>query len=333
MRSRSLKLKARSSKRWLAPLSIFVVGMLVGAWLRGGPEVAPEPDAAPAAFLSHLLAAAPDQAPAAPAAAAVGATGVHSVSVAISGTIPGSLAAAVGPLSPALSAEVSRLLVWDLDLRRDLRSGDQLDVVYEGDSAETIEILALRLRSSKQGRDIEAFRFKATGDGYPSWWFPNGTEVPRRLLDSPLADYEQITSLLKDRPRHKGMDFKTVVGTPVVSPRSAKVARTNWNLTANGNCVELHFQDGVVAKFLHLSRTDVSSGDNVSAGAIIGLSGNTGHSTGPHLHYQLNRGKAVVDPLDYHGTERRQLPVEDRPALDRTVEELAPLLDAPPPAV
>ena len=333
MKPRSLKVKARTSKRWLAPVSIFLAGMLVGAWLRGGPEIEPSPDLAPAAFLSQLLPDAPDPAPAAPDGQAIDASSVHTVSVAISGTIPGSLASAVGPLSSALSAEVSRLLVWDLDLRRDLRAGDLLDVVYEGDSAETVEILAVRLRSAKLGRDIEAYRFKASGDAHASWWFPNGTEVPRRLLDSPIADYEQITSLLKDRPRHKGMDFKAAVGTPLFTPRDAKVARANWNLAANGNCVELHFADGVVAKYLHLSRTDVSAGERVSAGDTIGLSGNTGHSTGPHLHYQLNRGKQVVDPLDYHGTERRKLPAEDRPALERTVEELARLLDATPPAV
>jgi len=85
------------------------------------------------------------------------------------------------------------------------------------------------------------------------------------------------------------------------------VLRTNWNWSANGNCMEVQYPDGTLAKFLHLSENRVKVGDKVEVGQVIALTGNTGHSTAPHLHYQLNQGEKVVDPLDYHGTERRQL--------------------------
>ena len=49
-------------------------------------------------------------------------------------------------------------------------------------------------------------------------------------------------------------------------------------------------------------------------GSMLALSGNTGRSTGPHLHYQLNKGAKVLDPIQYHGTERRKLPETDRAA-------------------
>ena len=67
-------------------------------------------------------------------------------------------------------------------------------------------------------------------------------------MDGPLDEYEQITSLLKDRPNHKGMDFKTPVGTPVKAPASGTVTRINWNWHANGDCVELKLADGTLAK-------------------------------------------------------------------------------------
>jgi murein DD-endopeptidase MepM/ murein hydrolase activator NlpD len=279
-------------------------------------------------FFQDLTVAAPAEAPK-PAAPQSG----HKVlSVSIEGTIPRSLAPEVGPLADALSAEVSRLLVWDLDMRRDLRAGDLLEVVWEGTSAETIEVHALRLESGKLGRAIEAYRFKASGDRYATWWTAGGTEVPRRLVDSPIEEYEQVTSLLKDRPRHKGMDFKADVGVPVTTPREATVTKTNWNLAANGNCAELRFEDGVLAKYLHLSRTDVAPGQRLTPGAQVGLVGNTGRSTGAHLHYQLNRGKAVVDPLDYHGTERRTLPVQDSADLQKTIDRLRAILDGAQPS-
>ena len=97
------------------------------------------------------------------------------------------------------------------------------------------------------------------------------------------------------------------------------MTRTNWNWSANGNCVEVRHSDGVLAKYLHLSENKVEPGDRVSAGDVLALSGNTGHSTGPHLHYQLNDGKKVVDPIDYHGTDRRKLPAADREAFDAVV--------------
>jgi murein DD-endopeptidase MepM/ murein hydrolase activator NlpD len=59
---------------------------------------------------------------------------------------------------------------------------------------------------------------------------------------------------------------------------------------------------------LHLSENRVKPGDVVTAGQVIALSGNTGNSSGPHLHYQLNQGAKVLDPRDYHGlATKRQL--------------------------
>lgn len=152
-------------------------------------------------------------------------------------------------------------------------------------------------------------------------------EVPRRLVNGPLrGQYEQVTSLLKDRPSHKGMDFKVPEGTPVVTPLEGAVVRTNWNLAYNGNCVEVRFSDGTVARFLHLSRTDVTPGQKLAAGTVVGLSGNTGRSTAPHLHYELERNGKVVDPVEYHGVTRRQLPESEREAFRAVVRQYDRLL-------
>ena len=85
------------------------------------------------------------------------------------------------------------------------------------------------------------------------------------------------------------------------------ITRVDWKRQGNGHCVELRFDDGVAAKFLHLSAIRVSRGERVPAGRVLALTGNTGHSTAPHLHYQLNRGGQTLDPVDYHGTSRRRL--------------------------
>ncbi len=230
----------------------------------------------------------------------------------------------------ALSAVYSRLFVWDIDVRRDLHKGDRVDVLFEENEGMEPLVLAARLTlnpGAANERVVDAFRYQAQGDRFASYWSTDGTEVPRRLIDGPLADYEQITSLLKDRPTHEGMDFKTPIGSDILAPRAAKVLRVNWNHAANGNCIELRFSDGATAKFLHLNENDVKEGQLVTAGEVIGRSGNTGRSTGPHLHYQIERGGRVVDPVDYHGTLRRKLPAELMLDFGKTSTELAAQLE------
>ena len=219
----------------------------------------------------------------------------------------------------ALASVFTRLFVWDLDLRRDLQAGDSFAVVWRKAPDGLPEIAAGSLQSRKLGRTVAAYRWQAPGDLFPSYWHLDGTEAPLRLKDGPLAQYEQVTSLLKDRPTHKGMDFKTPVGTEVSAPRSGTVTRANWNWSANGNCIEIRYDDGVLAKFLHLSENRVKEGERVSVGQVIALSGNTGHSTAPHLHYQLDRGDQTLDPLDYHGTVRRSLDAGQVASLQRDV--------------
>jgi len=245
------------------------------------------------------------------------------------GTVQSSLSAtfagAAHPNPMALSQVYARLFAWDLDLRRDLHRGDVVQVLYEQPEAGEPVVLAATFISqpgTAAERRYAAYRYQAPGDRFPSYWTEDGTEVPRRLIDGPLEDYEQVSSLLKDRPTHEGMDFKTPVGTPVVAPRAGKVTQVNWNHAANGNCVEVRYGDGVLAKFLHLNENRVKAGESVSAGQTLGLSGNTGRSTGPHLHYQLERGGKVVDPVSYHGTLRRTIQPDAVPQLQAVVKQL-----------
>lgn len=225
-----------------------------------------------------------------------------------------------------LSAVYARLFMWCLDLRRDLSPGDAMEVAYRWTEEGDLQIGTARLKSKKLGKEFRAYRFQAPGDDFASYWDQNGEEVPLQLKFGPLKKYDQITSLLKDRPNHKGMDFKTPVGSEVHVPFAGSVLRSNWNHGANGNCIEVQYEDGTLAKFLHLNENRVKPGDKVEADQIIALSGNTGHSTAPHLHYQLNQGDKVVDPVVYHGTTRRTLDAAGQAALQAAARELDALL-------
>lgn len=275
---------------------------------------------------AETAAANDDASPAAPATTRADDGAPQRLSAPLTHSIPRTINAQVATNGPALSAEVTRVLMWDLDLRRDLRQGDELTVLWRGEAEDTV-IEALSYGSERHGRTIRAFRYRAAGDRYDSYWDEDGVEIPRRLARSPLREYEEITSLLRDRPDHHGIDFKTPTGTPVHVPWAGRVVRTNWNERYNGGCIEVAFDDGSVAKFLHLSEVSVRPGQRVAADEVIGLTGNTGRSTGPHLHYQLERGERILDPLEVHGTTRRSLPASDRAAFAAEVARLGSLLE------
>jgi hypothetical protein len=264
-------------------------------------------------------------APSAPSPPSTGATcaGWRAAELAVKGSIAASLGAALGEDGSQVAAHFARIFMWDLDLRKDVLAGDRLMLLWRRTDAGDVEIGAARYQSMQLGRTLRAHRFKAAEDDFPSYWDPDGQEVARRLKASPLATYEQITALLKDRPTHRGMDFKAAVGTEVKAPRAGTFSRINWKLRGNGNCLEMRFDDGTVAKFLHLSAIKARRGARVRPGEVIALTGNTGRSTAPHLHYQLERGPRTIDPVDYHGTLRRQLPPAELTALRAQVQALA----------
>jgi murein DD-endopeptidase MepM/ murein hydrolase activator NlpD len=100
---------------------------------------------------------------------------------------------------------------------------------------------------------------------------------------------------------HTGTDFAVSVGTPLYAVGDSTVVSAGY-AGAYGNAVALKLADGHYAFYAHMSAFNVSAGQKVSAGDRIGLSGNTGNSTGPHLHFELrtvNTYGAVIDPITY----------------------------------
>ncbi len=97
---------------------------------------------------------------------------------------------------------------------------------------------------------------------------------------------------------HKGVDWATPVGTSVVASSSGVVTRAGWG-SGYGYCVYIRHPDGRETRYGHLSKVLVSAGQSVSQGQRIALSGNTGVSTGPHLHFEILVGGSQVNPLNY----------------------------------
>ncbi|WP_405832925.1 MULTISPECIES: peptidoglycan DD-metalloendopeptidase family protein [unclassified Streptomyces] len=100
---------------------------------------------------------------------------------------------------------------------------------------------------------------------------------------------------------HTGVDFIASSGTTVRAVGAGTVVSSGWS-GAYGNEVVIRHADGKYSQYAHLSQLSVSSGQSVTAGQTLGLSGSTGNSTGPHLHFEIRTGPSYgsdIDPLAY----------------------------------
>ncbi|RYG81536.1 MAG: M23 family metallopeptidase, partial [Alphaproteobacteria bacterium] len=85
-------------------------------------------------------------------------------------------------------------------------------------------------------------------------------------------------------------------GTTVFTAAEGEVVRTGYDPEGYGNFIEVRHPNGMSTLYGHLSRIDVANGDAVTMGQRIGLVGSTGYSTGPHLHFEVRRDGAQVNP-------------------------------------
>ncbi len=97
---------------------------------------------------------------------------------------------------------------------------------------------------------------------------------------------------------HKGIDVANSTGTPVVASAEGTIEKAGWNNGGYGNLVEIRHPDGSTTRYAHNSKVLVQAGQQVNQGETIALMGSTGHSTGPHTHFEIHpSGKGAVNPI------------------------------------
>jgi len=129
----------------------------------------------------------------------------------------------------------------------------------------------------------------------PERWWSGRFVVP--VDGAPASNFGQ-RSIFNGQPRgsHRGTDFSSPPGTPVRAPGRGRVVIAE-DLYYSGNTVLVDHGLGLFSLLAHLARIDVRVGDLVESGSSVGAVGATGRVTGPHLHWTLRLGGAVVDPL------------------------------------
>ncbi len=227
-----------------------------------------------------------------------------------SGEIRGSLyeAAVKAGATPQLTHQVVQLFAHKLDFTRDIQPGDKFSLVFDrkvtesGKIVETGDLLYAELDAN--GKTTRFYRFERK-DGGTDYFDETGKNIKGFLLRTPV-DGARITSRFGMRKHpvlgytraHQGIDFGAGTGTPILAAGDGVVAEAGRK-GGYGNWLRIHHSGGWDTGYGHISRyaKGIHRGSRVKQGQVVAYVGATGLATGPHLHYEVWKNGARVNPL------------------------------------
>jgi murein DD-endopeptidase MepM/ murein hydrolase activator NlpD len=199
---------------------------------------------------------------------------------------------------------VIRMFSFDVDLQRRVRAGDSFEVLYAGDDLEgASDVLFASLVVSGEPRRY--YRFQTTDDGIVDYYDETGKSAKKFLVRKPMAGGifrsgfgMRRHPVLKFAKMHTGVDWADDTGTPIFSAGNGTVIKAEWD-SGYGRRVEIQHLNGYVTAYSHMSgfAKGIQDGVKVRQGQVIGYVGNSGLSTGPHLHYEVLVNGHFVDPM------------------------------------
>lgn len=250
----------------------------------------------------------------------------------VTGTLNGSFvnSARAAGLSRSEVNAVIKALQWQMDFRK-LQKGDQFSVLMSREElngrSEQSQLLGVRMRSG--GKDYYAVR---ADDG--KFYDRQGSGLAKGFMRFPTTKQFRVSSNFNPRrvnpvtgrvAPHKGVDFAMPVGTPVLAVGDGEVVIAKRSGAA-GNYVVIRHGRQYTTRFMHLKKILVKPGQKVKRGDRIALSGNTGRSTGPHLHYEFWLNNQAVNPLTAQLPRSDGLSGKDRREYLAQVRQVVPQL-------
>lgn len=246
------------------------------------------------------------------------------------GSVSGSFARSAQStgLSSTEVAQVTRLLEKKLDFRRDTRRGDEFKVLVESDIIDGSSFDSRVLAIQYTGARMDLTLVRNSDDN--NFYTPDGQSLDPAFARYPFEGSYRMSSGFNPRRTHpvtgrvsphRGTDWAMPIGTPIIAPADGRVEKVG-NHPVAGRYVVVRHDNGYRTRYLHLSRAIVSRGDRVSMGERIALSGNTGRSTGPHLHYEVIVNNNAVDAMKVDLPESKSLEGERLMAFQRQAEPL-----------
>ncbi|MDX2276044.1 MAG: peptidoglycan DD-metalloendopeptidase family protein [Hyphomonadaceae bacterium] len=197
---------------------------------------------------------------------------------------------------------------YEVDFQRDVQPGDNFELVFErfyddeGNTVRTGDLLFVSLETRQGVRNYYAFQ--APGEERPDWYDAEGKSARKFLMRTPINGARlssgfgmRLHPILGYSRMHRGTDFAAPTGTPIMAAGDGTIERAG-PFSSFGNYIRIRHANGYETAYAHLSRfaRGMRAGARVRQGQIIGYVGTTGRSTGPHLHYEVMRGGAQINP-------------------------------------
>src|SRR5688572_23603958 len=212
-------------------------------------------------------------------------------------------------LSPPEIHKLVNLFEYDIDFFSDLRRGDDFSVIFEekqyaNGQREKGKLLAAEIHAAGSPYQIFYYQGKKQKGSY---YDNRGQALMKAFLRAPL-NYRRISSPFRiDRSHpifrtvrpHQAIDYAAPTGTPVVAVGDGQVTFSGTR-GGYGRMVEIRHDDGYVSRYAHFSRIpkEIRVGKSISRGEVVGYVGQTGHATGPHLHFEMLKKGRKINFLD-----------------------------------
>lgn len=211
-------------------------------------------------------------------------------------------------MDPVLIINLAEIFGWEIDFSREVQVGDRWRITVEhqfvkGRAIGWGAILAAEYENLNGSNRAVLFQH---GDEVKGYYNPQGGSLRKMFLKSPLR-FGRVTSHFNRRrfhPKlkvirpHNGVDYGAPIGTPVLSVADGRVTFSRYS-GGGGNVLKIRHNSTYQTAYKHLRRfaKGIRPGVRVKQGQVVAYVGNTGLSTGPHLHYEFFVNGRFVDPL------------------------------------
>jgi murein DD-endopeptidase MepM/ murein hydrolase activator NlpD len=211
---------------------------------------------------------------------------------------------------------IIRTLSYDVDLQRRVRAGDSFEVLYAADEADSAhaDVMFASLTAGDEQRRY--YRFQTPDDGIVDFYDDAGKSAKKFLVRKPMSGGVLRSGfgprkhpILGYVRMHTGVDWAEDTGAPIFAAGNGTVMKADWDTGGYGRKIEIQHLNGYATHYAHLSgfARGIQPGARVRQGQIIGYVGNTGLSTGPHLHYEVLINGSFVDPMRIRLPRGREL--------------------------
>ena len=215
--------------------------------------------------------------------------------------------------------EFVQLYSFDIDFQRDIRKGNKIKIFFEiYTDSQNNYIKSGNINFSEiilNDESYELYRFQSEGDEFVEYFNSDGKSATKALMKTPINGARLSSGfgmrkhpILGYNKKHQGVDFAAPTGTPIMAAGTGHIEFVGNNGGA-GKYIRIKHLNGYKTSYSHLSKyaSGIQKNIKVRQGQVIGYVGNTGMSTGPHLHYEVIFNGKRINPMKMKLPSGKQL--------------------------